>query len=115
MTNREAFKRNLNYLIDMKGYKQIDIANWLGISRSTVSRWCDGTSIPSGVTLVKLAECLSVAPSTLTGKKSTFYEDDELELLQYYRTLSKTGKTKALERMYELSQLYWYDNEHIAK
>ena len=40
---------------------------------------------------------------------------DEEKLLHDYRMLSETGKKKALERIEELTLIYWYDKEKIAK
>ena len=115
MLNRETFRNNLNHLLSIKCLKQTDIAYSLGVSRSTVSRWCDGSMIPSGRTLIALSDYLSVTPSMLMGDKSSLTQIDEERLLHDFRMLSPKGKELALERMDELMQLHYYDNERIAK
>ena len=40
---------------------------------------------------------------------------DEEQLLRDFRMLSPKGKEKALERMEELKQLYWYEKEEACK
>ena len=115
MTNREAFAKNLNHLISIKCIRQVDIARALGVTRSTVCRWCEGSSIPSGKKLVALSEYLSITPSVIMGEKSTLTQIDEERVLHGFRMLSPVGKEKLLERMEELKQLYWYDKENVAK
>ena len=115
MKKQADFCKNLNNLLDIRCINQVDVANALNISRSTVSRWCDGSSFPKGKTVIALAEYLCVTPSMLTGIRSTVAQFDEETLLHYFRMLSPKGKEKALERMQELTQLYWYSNDSVAK
>lgn len=116
MSNHENFRKNLNHLMASKNLTQSDIAKSLNVSLSCVNHWCLGFAMPRGETFIMLARLLNVAPSTLLGNQSAFSTMDEEKLLTIYRSLSQTGKEIALERMYELSQLYWYDkNERIAK
>ena len=115
MTNQEIFRKNLNHLLSTKCYSQADIAHSLGVARSTVSRWCDGSSIPNGKSLTALAECLSTTPAILVGESSTLSSISEEQLLHDFRMLSPRGKELALERMEELKQLHWYGKERIAK
>lgn len=109
----EEFRKNLRNLMDEKGCTQDDVAKAIDVSPSTVSHWYIGLSCPRGETLLHLANYLCVSPSMLMGEKRTLALMDEEKLLHDFRMLSPTGKEKALERIHELTQLYWYNN--IAK
>jgi len=109
------FRKNLLNCLTKNNMTQGDIASKVGVSKSTVSMWCNGLTKPRGTTLVKLAKCLSVTPAMLLSENDTFFLLDEEKLLHDFRMLSPKGKEKAMERMEELKQLYWYDKERIAK
>ena len=115
----EMFRKNLSNMLISKGLSLTDIAKTLGISHSAVSRWVNGRVMPNATSLTKLANIFGVSPSTLL-KENVMLSDciticDEEKLLHDYRMLSETGKKKALERIEELTLIYWYDKEKIAK
>ena len=110
----DEFMRNLRHLMAVKNCTQCDIAKACSVSQSTVSHWYLGLSKPRGETMLKLADYLCASPSTMIGAKTTFTVMDEERLLRAFRMLSPVGKEKALERMDELTQLYWYSKD-VAK
>ena len=61
---------NLQYLRRLSlNMTQEDLAEKLGVSRQTVSKWEKGLSVPDAELLTKLAEVLNVSVSDLLGKK----------------------------------------------
>ncbi len=44
-----------------KGFRQIDVANQIGVNRSCVARWESGENIPSLSKIIKLSEILGVS------------------------------------------------------
>ena len=108
--NREAFRKNLAHLMVERKCTQEDIARSVGVCPSAVSHWYLGISIQRGDTMVKLANFFGVSPSTMIGSYSLFTTMNEEKLLADFRKLSPVGQEKALERMHELKQLYWYEN-----
>ena len=42
-----VFADNLKSYLNAKGLTQLDLANYMGCSSSTVSDWCKGASIPA--------------------------------------------------------------------
>lgn len=49
MTERafnDLFSRNLNYFLDLNGKTQKDLADYIGVSTSSVSSWCKGQKTP---------------------------------------------------------------------
>ena len=111
----EAFRKNLINLMDAKHLLQIDVAKATGVTDSAVCMWRSGKMCPRGETLIRLAKVLGVTPSMLMEERGTFEQIDEERLLNDFRMLSPKGKEKALERMDELKQLYWYSRETVAK
>jgi len=51
------------------GIKQVDIVKKTGASKTSVSRWLNGT-VPRGEALTVLSECLKVTPEWLMGKSA---------------------------------------------
>ena len=56
--------RKLTYLRTQKGCSQEDIADELGVSRQTISKWELGTQILRLDTLYKISDILEVSPSS---------------------------------------------------
>ncbi len=104
-TDREVFRLNLNELMRITKVKQVDVAQYVGVSYQTVSAWALGRSYPRADAMEKLCKFFGVSLSVLTeqhGKSST----QEDELLKLFRGLSQQGREKAIERTEELTKLY---------
>lgn len=54
----ELFSRNLRRMIKEDHMKEEYLANEVGISRSMISRYVNGQSMPSFLTVVKIADVL---------------------------------------------------------
>ena len=77
-TAREAFVKNLRYLMEAKGISQADICRELDISSATVSDWCSGKKYPRIDVMQRLAELLGVRYSTLVTENGLIdYEDQQ--------------------------------------
>ena len=107
MTKREAFRKNLNGLMYRDFCTQSDLAKYLDMSPQTISLWVKGLAYPRTDTMDKIAKHFGVSVFELVCEEN----GDEERLLKAFRVLSPKGKEKALERMEELKQLYWYSNE----
>lgn len=95
---RKAFQSNLLYYMNLKKISQQDIANTLGVSKSTVSDWCRGKNYPRIDVMQKLSDMLGVVMVRLT----TQTDHGEETVLDYYRSLSEEAKKrfiKSLERL----------------
>lgn len=62
-------KSNINYWIELRGYKKKWVAEQLGISQNVLSRWINDVSMPSVIKLFELAELLECEPGDLYTKK----------------------------------------------
>lgn len=84
----KLFAKNLNYFIELRGKTQQDLANDLGISKATISSWCNATRIPRMDKVDLLCKYLNVNRSDLMEDnkelKSTYYymDNDTREIAQ---------------------------------
>lgn len=65
----EDYKRlnRINEALALRGMKKIDLAEKTGISKATVSHWCNQHYQPKQVSLMKLAKVLDVSEMWLAG------------------------------------------------
>lgn len=79
---RKLFARNLTYLLESNGLKQKDLADYMKVSSSTVSDWCNGIKMPRMDKIQSIANWLGVDLSDLledTSEKQEqgYYLDEE--------------------------------------
>ena len=95
MTDREAFKDNLLYLLKTTGKMQKDLADYVGAKYTTVSGWTRGISYPRADAMEKIAMFFGITTSQLIGKRlplcipdpSTLTETEK-RIIDAYRTVS---------------------------
>ena len=94
MDNRR-FGEHLRRLIEDRDVRQKDLADALGVSGSTLSRYCGGYRMPEADTLVRLAEILQVTVGGLLG-----VEDDSLDYFIFTRGFQRASdQDRAVVRM----------------
>ena len=106
MDNREVFHRNFNKYFSESKALQKDIADAVGVQRSTVSAWATGRAYPRADVVQKLAIFFGCQMSDLVIEAEAEEETDETHLLSMFRSLNATGRAKLLERAEELTVLY---------
>ena len=79
----DTFENRLQYAMDIRGKRQIDICNHFGWPRSTMSQYCDPLVQykPKADRMYKLAEYLNVNPTWLMGYDVPMSGLDEREKL----------------------------------
>ena len=105
MTDRKVFQENLVNLMNLTKVKQIDIANYVGVSYQTVSAWITGRGYPRVEAMAKLCAFFGVKQSVLT-EEHTPEKTKEEKVVSLFRSLSDKGQDKLLERAEELHILY---------
>lgn len=97
-----AFKDNLRYYRKRASLLQSDLAERLGVSKSTVSMWETGERTPTLETLEAIADVLNVSPAELWGTAplpvamdGSGLTAEEMELIEAFRAAS-TEKRAAL-------------------
>ena len=72
---RLIFSKNLNYYMDKFNKSQADIVVDLGVNKSTISTWCNGTKMPRMSTIQALADYFKIRKSDLVEDKSKLPKD----------------------------------------
>lgn len=67
---RKIFSKNLKYYMSINDKTQIDIINDLGINKSAISTWCNGTRLPRMDKIDMLAKYFHINRSDLIEEKS---------------------------------------------
>lgn len=117
--NKEIGRR-IKIARDRKGMSLENIASEIGVARSTVQRYEAGKIEKPKIPVVHaIANVLEVNPSWLIGvaenpspaataEKATI---DETALLKIFRSLNRDGKSEALKRIAELSEIPRYTKD----
>lgn len=105
------------------GLKQEEMAQKLGVSKSTIGMWETGKRLPSPESYEQVADYFNVDIDYLYGRSEirqrvnynvpAKYTDaelrkDERELLSYYNQLNDTGKAKAIIDISDMTELRKY-------
>ncbi|MBQ3181301.1 MAG: helix-turn-helix domain-containing protein [Clostridia bacterium] len=67
--NLEFFSKNLRYLIKKNNIKNVELADFLGMSKSAISNYITGVSVPKLETVVKIASYFDVNFEKLISQK----------------------------------------------
>lgn len=93
---RRIIGDNIKTICEMKGIRQIDIAEYMGISQGSVSNWMKGTNSIDIENLAKLCEFLGVSLNQIYGvdpiTPESLLSSQEAELIHIFRSLNKNGK-----------------------
>lgn len=69
--NRETFAKNLKYYVDKSGRMQIEIAETVGVAKSTFTAWIKGDKYPRIDKIEMLANYFGIQKSDLIEEKLT--------------------------------------------
>lgn len=99
MATKEEFRLNLQYYMEEAGINQVDLANKIGVSKSTVSTWLSGRSYPRINIIQKIADVLSCTTDDLVTEKSETDRERERisEEERVLFRLAKNAKPEALK------------------
>ena len=97
MTEKEAssFRKNLKELMKKNEVTGVQLAEILGVNKSTISDWLNGRYLPSGLKIPKIAKFFHVSVSYLVGKETSPYQipnaitnvKEALDFLNYLNVL----------------------------
>lgn len=101
MEINEIFAQNLRSIMEEKRYRQIDIANGIGVSKQIVSAWASGQYMPRMKMLDKLCTFLGCNRSDLLEEKrepDVTAPDSQTEMIfKLINRLSDEQKAKAFD------------------
>ena len=84
---RKIFSENLTKLLQRCGKTQLQLANSLDVSKSTVSSWCSGSKMPRMGKIDEIADWLSVSRSELIEENNGAADNKDVsDLLEALRT-----------------------------
>ena len=93
----------MRYMIELRGYKQVELAEKVGITQAAISNILTvSTRRPNSLTLLKLCGALQCSPEWLmTGvgdpeDVNTIGERSEQELLGYFRSMTEKKQAVVL-------------------
>lgn len=107
------YKNRLRILREKFGYSQDEVANKLGVFRSTISRYENGERKINGENLIKLAKLFNVTPEYIlsTEEKDTIISKDILEKnnMAFFGSddISDEDKKEILDKLNE----FYYKNK----
>lgn len=97
---RKIIGENIKKICSMKGIRQVDIAEHMGISQGSVSNWIKGTNSIDIENLAELCVFLGVSLDQIYGVAPITPEVSlssvEKELLSLYRSMNETGRSLLL-------------------
>lgn len=97
---RKVIGENIKKVCALKGIRQVDIAEHMGVSQGSVSNWIKGTNSIDIENLAELCSFLGVSLDQIYGvspiKPDVSLSSSEAELLGLYRSLTKEGQTLVL-------------------
>ena len=97
MTDREIFRDNLNYYLQIQDKKQKDLADYVGAKTTTVSGWTRGISYPRADSMERIAMFFGVPTSQLVGERT-----EQAERNQDYeppQTVEARSLAKGIDKM----------------
>lgn len=94
---RKIIGENIKRVCEIKGIKQIDISEFMGISQGSVSNWMKGTNSIDIENLAKLCGFLGISLNQIYGvdpiTPEILLSAEENELIHLFRSLNKTGRS----------------------
>lgn len=87
---KKIFSKNLNHYMELNQKTQVDLINDLGINKSAISTWCNGTRLPRMDKVDMLAKYFHINRSDLIEDKinsnesnSYYLNDDARDMAQF--------------------------------
>ena len=100
------FTNNLKKLMKERGTTYAALSKELGISKNGLKYWETAGNIPNVRILQTIADYFGTTVEYLVGQSDKEIapkpSEDELELLEIYRQLAKSGKRQLIGKAYEL-------------
>lgn len=103
---RDELAKQLKYYRELNKMTIYEVGSAVGKSGKTISAWETGRGQPDAdmlITLCRLYKIKSIAE--LYGEDAPSLTSEEKKILNLFRTLNKTGRSKLFERASELHKL----------
>lgn len=95
---KQVFAQNLRRYLEIKGLTQLELAEYMGCSSSTVSDWCNGKKYPRVDKMQRIADMLGIRMSELTSSTDEIgFNDFSYALFHESKELTPENQQKLLE------------------
>ena len=95
---KQVFAQNLRRYLEIKGLTQLELAEYMGCSSSTVSDWCNGKKYPRVDKMQRIADMLGIRMSELTSSTDEIgFNDFSYALYNESKKLTPENQEKLLE------------------
>lgn len=91
ITEQKPFPQRLRLLMDERGVTQIELANFVGCARQSMSQYATGQSLPDINILLKISEFFEVSADYLLGKTEEKTVDPDIKKVCKYTGLSEAA------------------------
>ena len=98
------FAKTLKVLLEQKNKTQRDLADYLGVSETAVSKWVSGGSMPRMDKIDAICEYLGVSRYEIFGMSPAEFEADRREYLLRTLAAQEGISIKALEKAIEFAR-----------
>lgn len=99
----QVFAQNLKKMLNKHNMLMKELAEYVGVSRPTISEWCSGKKLPRIDKVEKMCVLFNCKKSDLIGNTNSQTEDaGTRDILYAFGELSKSGQYKLLAYAYQL-------------
>ena len=78
---KDIFVNNLKYYLNLRGKSQTELANYLGVSKATITNYINGINLPRMDKVDKICQFLFINRSDLLENKKENNKEEEILLL----------------------------------
>lgn len=110
MSDREIFQENFNFYLSTRGKSQKDLADFVGVTKSTVSGWSHGISYPRADTMEKICDYFQISLSMLVESRNSSDNDypppvtpHEFLIIKAYRK-ADSGTQASVRKLLDISE-----------
>ena len=89
---KDIFVNNLKYYLNLRGKSQTELANYLGVSKATITNYINGVNLPRMDKVDKICQFLFINRSDLLEDKKGNNKEEEILLLA--RNIKSLDKEK---------------------
>lgn len=118
----EILPSRIRALIADSGATQNQIAKEIGVTRQSISQYCDGSTVPNADKLLKLAQYFNVSADYLLGMTDAKTNNKDVQFISDYTGLNESVITSLADRelpnyIAELLNLFSksYQTEYLCK
>ncbi|HBT95070.1 MAG TPA: hypothetical protein DEB24_02715 [Coriobacteriia bacterium] len=95
---KENVTKNITTAISLSGYKKVEIARLLGVSKAAITNWTRGDNLPDIEMLAKMSKLFNIPLSAIIGSDTSHaISAQEQSLISSFRKLNELGRQRLLE------------------